>query len=193
MRAGVLGAVLAAGATSASAFEGNVNLFLGQKWFEGADWEPIDTQREPGLLFAFGETRSPIHFALDILHSDDDATADVAGFGPVDFAGDTTEYCIGVRKVFRRFAITHPHLGAGATLATGDFEMVFPGVGRSEVDDTAFGWWIDGGVTWRLASHLNLGLEVRYSRFTFEFGNIFLADEVPGGGFHGGVLIGYGW
>ena len=192
-RAAVLLVVLAAGAPGASAFEGNVNVFVGQKWLEKGDWEPIETQGELGVLLAFGETRSPIHFALDILHSEDDAMTEVEGLGAAEFQGKTTEYGVGIRKVFRRFAITHPHIGAGATFAVGEFDVVFPGLGRSQVDDTAFGWWVDGGITWRLASHFNLGVEVRYSRYALEFGNIFLANRVEGGGFHAGALVGYGW
>jgi hypothetical protein len=34
---------------------------------------------------------------------------------------------------------------------------------------------------------------VRYTRYEFEFGTIFLENELKGGGFHAGALIGYGW
>ena len=186
-------AVLAAAVPWTAAFEGNVNVFVGQKWLNKSDWEPIEKQPELGIFFAFGETRAPIHFAIDVLHSTDEETTDVTGIGAVDVEGTTTEYSLGVRKVFRRHAITRPHLGGGATVASGELRLESSGLGRIEADDTAFGLWIDGGITWRLAKHLNLGIEVRYTRYELEFGTIFLENELKGGGFHAGALIGYGW
>jgi opacity protein-like surface antigen len=170
-----------------------VNVFAGQKWLNKSDWEPIEKQPELGILFAFGETRAPIHFAIDVFHATDKTTTDVTGVGAVDVEGTTTEYSLGVRKFFRRHAITHPHLGGGATVASGELRLENSGLGRIESDDSAFGLWIDGGITWRLAKHLNLGVEVRYTRYEFEFGTIFLENELKGGGFHAGALIGYGW
>jgi opacity protein-like surface antigen len=183
----------AASAPAAVAFEGNVNLFAGQKWFADSDWEPIEEQPALGVLFAFGQLRAPIHFAIDVFKSSEEATFDTPGVGTTRVEGGTVECSIGVRKVFRRQSIAHPHLGAGATLISADLEIEDPAAGRTDVDDSAFGFWIDGGITWRLASHLNLGIEVRYSRAELELGDIFLEEKVAGGGFHAGALIGFGW
>ena len=190
----VLAALVAALATGAFAGEGNVNLFVGQKWLDEEDWEPIEAQPELGVQLAFGPRRAPIYFALDLFYAKDDATiADVPGLGDADVEGKTIEYCLGVRKVFRRQAVMRPHLGAGALLASGEIVVEAAPVGSSRVSDTNFGLWIEGGITWRLASHLNLGLELRYSRYKLEFGTIFLENELESGGYHAGALIGYAW
>jgi len=36
-------------------------------------------------------------------------------------------------------------------------------------------------------------VEVRYSRVKLEFGDVFLENQVPAGGFHAGALVGFGW
>jgi len=74
----------------------------------------------------------------------------------------------------------------------GDLTVTTPSE-RTQADDSDFGFWIDGGVTWRLGGHLNLGVEVRYSRVKLEFGDITQEKKVPGGGFHAGALVGFGW
>ena len=188
----VLAASLLAAAVPAAALEGNVNVFAGQKWFSDTDWHPIEKQPAVGIQLAFGQLRSPIHFAVDVFYAHDDATVDQAGVGTTKVEGGSTEYAIGVRKVFRRQARTHPHLGGGASLLAADITVESP-AGREQADDSDFGYWIDGGVTWRLGAHFNLGVEVRYSRVQLEFGDVFLADKVPGGGFHAGALVGFGW
>jgi hypothetical protein len=191
MRAGgralLIGAFLLAAAGPASALEGNAHVFVGQKWFSDNEWSPIETQPEFGIQVAFGQLRAPIYFAVDVFHAHDEKTVDATRF-----AGGTTEYAIGVRKVFRRQASVHPHIGAGASLVAGDLSSEST-AGRVAADDSDFGLWIDGGVTWRLGSHFSLGLEARYSRVKLEFGDIFQEDKVPGGGFHAGALVGLGW
>jgi opacity protein-like surface antigen len=140
---------------------------------------------------AFGQLRAPIYFAIDAFYAHQEETVE-APSGTTRIEGGTMEYAIGVRKVFRRQGVTHPHLGAGAAIISANIETSGPS-GNDQDDDTGFGYWIDGGITWRLASHLNLGVEVRYSRVKLEFGDIFLEDKVPGGGFHAGALVGFGW
>jgi hypothetical protein len=186
-RALLFGALLLAAAGPAAALEGNAHLFGGQKWFSDNEWSPVETQPELGIQVAFGQLRAPIYFAVDVFYAHDEKTVD-----GVRTEGGTTEYAIGVRKVFRRQAVMHPHLGAGASLVAGDLSSESTG-GRVAADDSDFGLWIDGGVTWRLGSHFSLGLEARYSRVKLEFGDIFLEDKVPGGGFHAGALVGVGW
>jgi len=186
-RALLIVAFLVAASGSASALEGNAHLFAGQKWFSDDEWTPIETQPELGIQVAFGQLRAPIYFAVDVFHAHDEKTED-----GTRTEGGTTEYAIGVRKVFRRQARMHPHLGAGASLVAGDLTSE-SAAGRVEADDSDFGLWIDGGVTWRLGSHFSIGVEARYSRVKLEFGDIFAEDKVPGGGFHAGALVGVGW
>ena len=65
--------------------------------------------------------------------------------------------------------------------------------GSSKKEDRAYGAWVDLGVSWRVASHLNLGIEARYSYALATLGSGSNGREVSAGGIHLGLLIGYGW
>lgn len=171
-------------------YEGDLNLFVGQKWLNHADWAPVDEQRQFGLLLAFGEERSPVHFSLDAFVSKDDAElVDPFVDGPV--RGSSAELGIGVRKVWRRGA-TRPFLGGGAGVVRVREDFDGPS-GPVAYKDVGYGAWIEAGVMWRLAGHLNLGIEARCSRSNVDLGSGFVVRDVPAGGFHAGVLLGYGW
>ena len=105
--------------------------------------------------------------------------------------GSSTEFAIGVRKVWGQKA-THPHLGAGADVIHVEEEFFAP-FGNVTNEDRAYGAWVDAGVTWRIASHLNLGIEARYSYALATLGTGSLARDVAAGGIHLGVLVGFGW
>jgi len=181
---------VAAASEAQARYTGNLNLFVGQMWLNQGDWAPVDQQQEIGLMLAFGEERAPIHFSIDAFL----AKADAPDQHPtVDSAvsGATTEFAIGVRKVWGEHA-THPHLGAGATVMQVSEDRNGPS-GPVSNGDRGYGAWVDVGVTWRIASHLNLGLEGRYSVSTVDLGTGVLLREVTAGGAQFGVLIGYGW
>ena len=183
--------LLACGATAAEArYEGNLNLFAGRKWLNTGDWAPADTQDQLGLMFAFGEERAAVHFAIDVLLGNGDVGGPPPAFGELT-SSSSTEVAIGVRKVWTGHA-TRPHLGAGANVIDVGEERRGP-AGPLKVDDRGYGVWVDAGVTWRLAGHLNLGLEARFSSARAELGTGFVPRDVAAGGVHFGVLIGYGW
>ena len=171
-------------------YEGNFNLFAGTKWLNSGDWEPVDTQRELGLMLAFGEERSPVHFALDALVSSNEAPLTVPSTDTW-VRGSSAELGIGVRKVWKKGA-TRPHVGAGAAAFRVSADSDGPS-GPSTRSDRGYGAWVDAGVTWRIAGHLNLGVEARYSSARTDLGSGFVPREVGAGGIHVGALIGYGW
>jgi len=182
--------VLAATEDAQARYKGDLNLFVGQLWLKSGDWSPVDEQPEFGLMLNFGEERAPVHFAIDVFASSKEVTnAGPTGNGQVK--GASHEIAIGVRKVWDQTA-TRPHLGAGAT-AIGVSEEFDGPVGVGANDDRAYGAWVDLGVSWRLASHLNLGIETRYSYALATIGSGSSGREVTAGGFHLGLLIGYGW
>jgi hypothetical protein len=171
-------------------YEGNLNLFVGQLWLKRSDWAPVDQQPELGLMLAFGEERAPIHFALDVFASSTSVdTSATAGIGRVK--GSSREIAIGVRKVWDE-SVTRPHLGAGATSIQAT-ETVNGPFGIAVNEDRGYGAWVDFGVSWRLASHLNLGLEARYSYALATLGSGSAGRDVTIGGISLGLLIGYGW
>jgi hypothetical protein len=171
-------------------YVGNLDAFGGAAWLNKGDWSPVDQQPQWGLMLAFAEERDPIHFAVDVFSSKkrlDDPTAAPG----TRVRGSTREVAIGVRKVWDK-TVTRPHLGAGADIIEIKQEVALP-FGPLNEEDRAYGAWVDFGVTWRLARHLNLGLESRYTYAIATLGVGAFAHEVAAGGFHLGVLIGFGW
>lgn len=183
-------AVLAATGETHARYKGDFNLFAGQLWLSNGDWSPVDEQPELGLMLNFGEERAPIHFAIDVFASSKSVSRGDA-FGTARVKGESHEIAIGVRKVWDG-AATRPHLGAGATSISVSEEL--DGVFGTETnEDRAYGAWVDFGVSWRVATHLNLGIETRYSYALATVGSGSSGREVAAGGVHLGLLIGYGW
>lgn len=184
-------AVLALGAGRAEArYHGDLNLFVGQKWLTQSDWDPVAEQPELGLMLAFGDERISIHFALDAYYAKDE----VDNPNPAVDArvkGTSGELSIGVRKLWDLGA-TRPYLGGGASIVTVREDFDGPS-GPFTKDDRGYGGYFQAGVFWRLAGHLNLGIEARYCKVDVELGDPFLPQNVDAGGFHAGLLIGYGW
>ncbi len=183
-------AVLAATDDARARYHGDLNLFVGQLWLTDGDWSPVDEQPEFGLMLNFGEERAPVHFAIDLFASSKEvSTTDPTGNGRVK--GTSHEIAIGVRKVWDQ-TVTRPHLGAGATVIAVSEDLDGP-FGLETNEDRAYGAWVDLGVSWRLAAHLNLGIEARYSYALATVGSGSSGREVAAGGVHLGLLIGYGW
>jgi len=190
-RRACLAALIVGCATAAQArYEGNLNLFAGQKWLKPGDWEPVEEQRQYGLMLAFGEERAAVHFAIDAFIAKDDANGAGASTGTT-LESDSTELGIGIRKVWKHGA-TRPHLGAGANVIRVAEDRIGP-AGVETAEDRGYGVWVDGGVTWRVASHLNLGIEARFSSVRAQLETNSSTRDVAAGGFHVGLLIGYGW
>jgi hypothetical protein len=171
-------------------YNGNLNLFVGQKWLTSSQWSPVAEQPELGLMLAFGEERISFHFAVDAYY----AKEEVANPNPaVDtrVKGTSGELSIGVRKLWDLGA-TRPYLGGGASIVTVREDLDGPS-GHVTHDDRGYGAFIQVGVFWRLAGHLNLGIDARYCKADVDLGGPYSVRDVDAGGFHAGVLIGYGW
>jgi hypothetical protein len=182
-------AALAATTDAHARYHGDLNLFVGQLWLT-SEWSPLDEQPEFGLMLNFGEERAPIHFAIDLFASSESDSPDV----PSDngrVKATSHEIAIGVRKVWDKNA-TRPHLGAGVT-AISVSEELDGQFGHETNEDRAYGAWVDLGLSWRLATHLNLGIEARYSYALATIGAGSSAREASAGGVHLGLLVGYGW
>jgi hypothetical protein len=184
-------AVLVAWPSDAAArYVGNLNLFAGQKWLNTGDWEPADQQPELGLMLAFGEERSSVHFSIDAFYSKDDESGSVPPTDSIVSAW-SKEFSIGVRKVWDR-SVTRPQIGAGATVISVHEDRDGP---SGPVSNQAhnYGVWVDAGISWRLARHLNLGIDARYSGARVALGEGLARRDVLAGGVHLGLLLGYGW
>lgn len=172
---------------------GEVNFFLGQKALSSSDWEPVETQGEFGAVMSFGQKDWPVSIAVDVLVSAAEKDATDPFLGSYTFTGTTYEIDFGVRKVWGKKA-TRPYVGAGIGLIGGGAELK-TGFASVDADDMGFGFWVDAGIFWRLGSHFNIGLDLRYSdaEVDLDFGNGFIAQDIDAGGFSYGLLLGFGW
>lgn len=171
-------------------YYGNLNLFVGQKWLTHSEWDPVAEQPELGLMLAFGEERVSVHFALDAYYAKEEA-ANPNPAVDMRVKGTSGELAIGVRKVWDLGA-TRPYLGGGASIVTVRQDFDGPS-GPVSHDGRGYGGFIQTGVFWRMAGHLNLGIDLRYCKADADLGGTFENNNIEAGGFHAGVLIGYGW
>ncbi len=156
-----------------SQWTGNAKIFIGGKFLNESDWFPADDQFEIGLEIDFKMKTWPISIAVDYMHASGNAAF---------LKSETSEFNLGVRKIWTQYGNMHPFVGGGIAIING--ELREPGFSD---DDTGLGIWLQGGVYWTLYEHLNVGVELKYSYAEVDHG---LVDR-NGGGFHFGGLIGY--
>lgn len=173
-------------------WSGNVNLFLGAKFLDDDDWEPVDEHMEGGIFVDFKPNSWPLSIAVGLLHSEDDEDIGVAVLGTGTFStnleSQTTEVNLGVRKIWEDLAYVRPFIGGGIAIINAELETSALGVSVSD-DDTGVGVWIDAGIYFTLAQYFNIGLDVRWSKAEV---NLFgVGGEA--GGWHIGALVGHHW
>ena len=190
-------AVLAAAALTVSPAsanaDGHVNFFLGQKSLDDF-WSPsLDKQLEFGAVMSFGQDDWPVHIAVDVLASAKETTVSDPSIGSVTATGSTFEVDAGVRKIWKQGRVL-PYIGGGVGVM-GAALMGVNGFVSEDVADAGFALWADTGVFFRLGSHFNLGLDVRYSNANvdLDLGSGIVARGVNAGGLHCGLLLGFGW
>jgi len=171
---------------------GNVNVFLGAKMLDKDDWEPVDEQFEAGVLIDFKQKSWPVSIAIDFLRSSDeeDVSFAVLNFGTFSFnlEGNTTEFNLGVRKIWDNLTMVHPFVGGGLAVINAEVKGTALGVSVSE-DDTGVGVWLEGGAYVTLSEHFNIGAEARWSKAEVTLFNV----DGEAGGFHIGALLGFRW
>ena len=134
-----------------------------------------------------------------------------------DYTFETMEIDIGVRKFWREDKKFVPYVGGGLALITlegnvkvrtsVDFEGTPVPESGSSVDliddeDTALGYWVNGGVLWRFNSSWEVGADFRYSdaeaklntgQGFFNLTGVIDQIDTDAGGFHAGIYAGYHW
>lgn len=171
----------------------NINAFLGAKFLNEDDWEPLETQGEFGVLVDFKPKSWPVSMAIDTLasYAEETATINVPGVGSVteEVQGSTGELDIGVRNYWRPQTKMQPYLGGGLAFISAALQAKTAKYTYVRDDGVGVGLWIDGGVSWILGKHFNIGVDARLSGAQVE-----LFDENrQAGGFHLGLLLGYHW
>lgn len=162
---------------------GNVNLTLGGKYLDSNDWDPVENQTELGISFDFRERGWPVNLLVQYLGSYAEDT--VHG---VDVEGQTSEFRLGVRKIFEPDAVVRPFISAGVASVWAKSTGEAGGFSVSD-DDSALGVFLDGGIYFTLSRSFNLGVEVGYSTAQVDF----MGEESEAGGTHAGLLAGYHW
>lgn len=167
----------------AGEFTGSANFVLGQKILSENDWEPIEEQPAGAAELTWGSSDWPIMLATDFVYSVDDEES-----SGLDVDGSTLEIGVGIRETLQAGSNFNYYLGAGIGLIRADVE-VETSSGEVEDDDVAGSYWLNAGVYWRLGSRFNLGAGARYS-----YGKADIDEEdIRVGGFHYGLLLGWGW
>lgn len=171
-------------------WSGNVNIFLGMKFLEKEDWDPVDRHTEAGLVIDVKPPRFPFSIAVDFLHSSDEENVDVEVLGGgtinVEVEGETFELDLGIRKAWEAPLALRPFLGGGLALLRARIEAEGSEYSSSD-EDTAVGVWLNTGAYVTLNGRWNLGLDGRWSWAKADLMGVENADV---GGWHIGCLIG---
>ncbi|UCD83984.1 MAG: hypothetical protein JSU92_11955 [Deltaproteobacteria bacterium] len=165
-----------------SGWTGNVNVFLGAKALDEDDWYPVEEQGEFGVQIDFRPRSWPVNLVIDLLgaYGEDDSLG-------VKVESITSEFNIGVRKIWEQFAYTRPFIGGGLSFINGEFSVEAFDIKVTD-DDQGAGLWLGGGVYWTIG-HFNIGLELKASAAEITLFGI----DVNAGGGHFGMLIGGHW
>ena len=118
-------------ASAQDQWTGNINMFLGQKNLDKDDWEPVEEQGEFGIEVDFREKDWPVNIAIDVLASSDDQSIIDPFFGQVDLEGKTTEFNIGIRKIWDESSV-RPFIGGGLSYIRAEAKVTIPGFGSEE-------------------------------------------------------------
>jgi len=182
---------------------GDANLLLGQKWLTDDKLEAanVDTQFEYGVAVTL-DFDWPVDLAFDLTRSSADDTLDLGAGYALDTDVDTLEFDAGVRKLWRERL--QPFVGGGLSwirLAAEQVEQVPAGAGGttpvSVVDDSgsSIGFWLNAGLLYRVGTHFNVGLDLRYSDASVDLQPVGADDSVnlDTGGTQVGLLLGYHW
>ncbi len=193
MAVAVLALATLGGATAARAqWVGDVDLILGQKQLSKDDWQPTETQGEFGIVASFAPKSWPVRIAVSGFQSSKSGTIyDVLPGINVGIEGKTTEIGVGVYKIWE-VKTMRPYVGAGAVSIEAKAEGEAFGE-RASVSGSAVGPWIDAGVFWRLGRHFDLGVALRYSNAKVDLDVNGETTGISAGGFHYGILLGFGW
>jgi len=173
-------------------WSGNVNLFLGEKFLDKDDWEPMEKRFEAGLLMDVKHRGVPFSIALDVLYAQDkaDISSIDLGIGPfcTDVESRIMEFDVGVRKIWECPYNIRPFVGIGLANIIGEIRAESFGSSVSD-KDLGYGMWADIGAYVTLTERFNIGVEARWSNVQI---NLYGA-EARVGGWHVGVLTGMHW
>ena len=182
----VIAAVVLLLPTSALA-GGEVNLFFGKRDIDDDILEALEVEspQQIGIELTFGH-QWPVAIAIDYFQSDDDGSYEYYGYSE-KIDAEIQELAVGVRYLFRKDKTVVPFIGGGLASVKGELSA---SSGGGSVDDSTIGWWIQGGVNFRIGKFFNLGVDLRNVSAEVEFEDIV---DIEVGGMSYGVLVGFRW
>jgi hypothetical protein len=124
-------------------------------------WNDVDSQAGFGATVDFGRHGSPFHFQAGLQSS----TATKSFTDPLvsDTRGAISEIFFGIAKVWETKGRTRPYIGGGASFVHATLEKnVLSGGDSVSKDDDSLGFYVEGGVYWRLTAHFDFGVMGRY-------------------------------
>ena len=174
--------LLASSTTIATEFTGHIGGLIGVKLMDSDDWPELDTHFAMGILFDIKRDSWPISIALDITD-----TGDKYEHNGMEDLGHTTEYQLGLRKIFKyENRNIQPYIGGGVSVMYAELELEVNNVKMTQ-DDTDTGAWLGAGMYYEINPKFVLGLDLRYSH-----GKVTLFDiERNAGGIQTAVSAAY--
>jgi hypothetical protein len=180
-----------AGLLSAPVFATDINLnvypFSARKMSNSDLWDDVDNQYALGGMVDFGRKDSHLHFVTG-LHT---------GVGAKDFSNPlvndvlatTSELSFGMSGVWRHDKGASAFVSGGLSFVHPELQFDVSG-GTLKDDDQALGFFVEGGVYWRLSSHFNLGL---YGRMLGGTSITLFGEDGDVDYWQVGPMIGWSW
>jgi hypothetical protein len=168
--------------TAPPSWTGNVNGFIGAKYLDHNDWEPVDVQGAFGVIFDTAPRAWPISLAVNTIFSgahDDDV---------IDTDGSTSELQLGVKKIWNLPGLTRLFLAGGPDIVTA-YTEIHTRSGHRDDRDTGVGLWLSSGAYWEIGRHINLGFMITASGAEVTLFN----EDRNAGGLFIGILSGFHW
>src|SRR5688572_6684354 len=106
---------------AAYASQGAVHVFVGQKFLDEEDWEPIDSQFELGIDAALGGDDWPIWINLGLFSANGEEELNAVE----EVEATTTEFSLGINKTWTRQQF-RPFLAGGLAFVNTDVEFRDP-------------------------------------------------------------------
>ena len=173
---------ITASMTHANELSGHIGGFIGLKAMNSTDWPGLDTHFAMGIIFDIKKDSWPISIALDVMDTGDKYEHD----GQEDL-GHTTEFQLGVRKIFvNQHSKIQPYIGGGVSFMSAELEIENNNTTMKQ-DDRDVGGWIGAGMYYEINPGFVVGLDLRYSH-----GEVLLFNEErDAGGIYTGITGGY--
>jgi opacity protein-like surface antigen len=174
--------ILTATVANADDLSGHISGFIGGKKMMSSDWPDLDMHFSMGVFFDIKKDSWPISIVLDLTDTGGKNKHD-----GLEDLGHTTEYHLGIRKIFvNRDSDIQPYFGGGVSFIYAEQELETITTTTTQ-DDRGVGSWVGAGMYYEINPRFVLGFDVRYSH-----GEVTLFDkELNGGGIHAGMTVGY--